>query len=335
MSYIQLILSVILFTANGDPAWQLYKLDKEGSLRGIAAIDENRCWVGGSNSTLAKTTDGGKTWVYFNLVEADDFEFRDIQAFGKDKAIVMSAGEGEKSRVFKTTDGGNSWKTVFENKHPKGFFNGIAFWNENEGILTGDPIDGKLYVAVTRDGGETWQQITELPPVEDGEYGFAASGSHIAVKGDHVWIGTGGSVSRVFHSEDKGRSWEVVETPILQGSASQGIFSLAFLNNGKGVAVGGDYTDENALGNNNIIYSEDHGKTWKAYDDLELPFRSSVRFIQDAEIITGPSGSEYSEDGGRTWRKLSGEGFHALDIGGNVIWAAGSGGRIGKLMLDI
>ncbi|UII34878.1 YCF48-related protein [Fulvivirga ulvae] len=334
MSYFQLILTLI-FSAGSGVTWQLYTLEKEASLRGIAAVDENVCWVGGSNSVLAKTTDGGSSWQYYDLVKAPDAEFRDIQAFGPDTVIVMSAGEGDKSKIFKTTDGGNTWRTVLENKFPKGFFNGIAFWNSREGILTGDPIDGKLFVMTTADAGESWQRVTNLPDVVENEYGFAASGSHITVQGDHVWIGTGGTVARIFHSADKGANWEVVNTPMLQGEPSLGIFSMAVSHSGMGLAVGGDYTDEEGMGDKNLIYSQDNGSTWNVYEGHSMPFRSAVRFVNDMILITGPSGSEYSGDNGRSWMKVNGMGFHTLDVGNNgVVWAAGSGGRIGKMKID-
>lgn len=284
---------------------------------------------------LSKTTDGGTTWQYYDLVKASDAEFRDIEAFGPDTVIVMSAGEGDKSKIFKTTDGGATWRIVYENKFPKGFFNGIAFWNTHEGILTGDPIDGQLFIATTRDGGESWQRITNLPAVVEGEYGFAASGSHITVQGDHVWIGTGGKVARIFHSADKGATWEVTDSPVLQGAASQGIFSVAFTDSGLGLAVGGDYTDEKSAGTKNIIYSHDYGQTWSVYSQQAMPFRSAVRFVNNTILITGPSGSEYSVDKGHSWMKISGVGFHTLDVGKDgVVWAAGSGGRIGKIVID-
>ncbi|MBL6446436.1 hypothetical protein JMN32_08960 [Fulvivirga sp. 29W222] len=334
MSYFQLVLTLVLSSTTGL-SWQLYNLDKDTSLRGIAAVDEKVCWVGGSNSVLAKTIDGGSSWKYFDLVDVPDAEFRDIQAFGPDTAIVMSAGEGDKSKIYKTTDGGATWRVVLENEYPKGFFNGIAFWNDQEGILTGDPVEGKLFIMTTKDGGESWQRVTDLPEIVAGEYGFAASGSHITVLGDHVWVGTGGSVARIFHSADRGVFWVVTGSPILQGAASQGIFSMAFSDTGMGVAVGGDYTDEAIPGDKNVIYSQDKGNSWTVYKGQKLPFRSAIRFVNDVILVSGPSGSEYSLDKGHSWMKINGQGFHTLDVATHgVVWAAGSGGRIGKMIID-
>ena len=93
--------------------------------------------------------------------------------------------------------------------------------------------------------GKTWQEVPKenIPPANEGEGGFAASGTCLTVSGDkYAWIGSGGvEASRVFHSADKGQSWQVAETPVIQGRASTGIFSLAFKDPLHGIAVGGDY----------------------------------------------------------------------------------------------
>ena len=58
----------------------------------------------------------------------------------------------------------------------------------------------------------------QIPKVEDGEAAFAASNTNIKVLGNTVWIVTGGGVkSRVFKSIDLGITWNVYETPIIQG----------------------------------------------------------------------------------------------------------------------
>ena len=55
-----------------------------------------------------------------------------------------------------------------------------------------------------------------MPPALPNEGAFAASGTCLVARGDKdVWFVTGGGkVGRVFHSDDRGRSWTVQETPI-------------------------------------------------------------------------------------------------------------------------
>ena len=52
-------------------------------------------------------------------------------------------------------------------------------------VLYGDPVGGRLDIYLTSDGGETWKPLPERqrPKLEEGEYGFAASGSGIVAKG--------------------------------------------------------------------------------------------------------------------------------------------------------
>jgi hypothetical protein len=42
-------------------------------------------------------------------------------------------------------------------------------------------------------------------------------------------------------SHDKGFSWFVVDTPIIQGKETTGIFSIDFYDSLNGFAIGGDY----------------------------------------------------------------------------------------------
>ena len=82
-----------------------------------------------------------------------------------------------------------------------------------------------------------------MPLALKGEGAFAASGTCLIVEGErNAWFGTGGAtVARVFRSTDRGLTWTVHETPVAAGSASAGIFSLAFRDALHGVAVGGDF----------------------------------------------------------------------------------------------
>jgi photosystem II stability/assembly factor-like uncharacterized protein len=114
-----------------------------------------------------------------------------------------------------------------------------------------------------------------LPPAISGEAAFAASGSSITVNGSKdVWFATGGAAARVFHSRDQGLTWSVAETPILSGSPSAGIFSIAFAGRKNGFVVGGDYQKESEA-NANFAWTKDGGRTWTA--GPELPgYRSAV-----------------------------------------------------------
>ena len=320
------------------PSWQARTIGREASIRGLSAVNERVAWLSGSESTVARTTDGGASWEILAPPSTDTLDFRDIEAFDDQRAVLMSAGPGALSRVYRTQDGGRSWEQTLQNELATGFFNGIAFWNETAGVLTGDPVDGTLFIAVTTDAGASWQRIPpeNIPPVDSLEYGFAASGTHIAAAGDSLaWIGTGGLNARVFHTTDRGKTWKAYETPMISGKASAGIFSLAFLNKDQGVAVGGDYAEEKRI-LNNISTTADGGRSWQLVDGHQVAYRSCVRAVNDRFIVAGPTGTDISYDLGRSWRRIDSTGYHVISVGNSprAVWAAGTGGRVAKLLWE-
>ena len=55
--------------------------------------------------------DGGYLWQGCAIPPgAEKLDFRGIQAFDENTAIVMSSGKGDLSRLYKTTDGCRTWK---------------------------------------------------------------------------------------------------------------------------------------------------------------------------------------------------------------------------------
>lgn len=319
--------------------WVAQMSGVETSIRGLCAVDADICWFGTGNGTVGRTIDGGKTWETLEIDGAEALDFRDVEAFDADRCVAMSVGEGEASRLYRTTDGGKNWQLVYQNKAAAGFFNGIAFWDESNGILAGDPVDGRLFVLRTSDGGASWKRIEATPTMQSGEHAFAASGTHVTVaEGGHVWVGSGGEVARIVYSSDFGKNWSVVDSPMIAGEPSTGIFSIAFKNPKEGIAVGGDYKKESE-GTRNTMTTSDGGKTWKLMtngDGLSIfSFRSCVRFTSKSKsiIAVGPSGSNVLLGGSKIWRNIEGPGFHVVSVveGLSGAWAAGSEGRIARL----
>ncbi|NJW55684.1 oxidoreductase, partial [Salinimicrobium sp. CDJ15-91] len=89
-----------------------------------------------------------------------------------------------------------------------------------------------------------WKKLScdLLPEAAEGEAAFAASNSNIAVQGEKTLILSGGARSRIYYSPDKGQSWEVFDTPLVQGKSTQGGYSVDFYDMQHGVIIGGDYT---------------------------------------------------------------------------------------------
>ena len=317
-------------------SWDEFAVEGEPSFRGISVLNEKIIFVSGTKGTVLKTINGGLDWEEVYVPDADSLDFRDVEVLNENEIILMSAGSGKLSNIYKSHDGGKHWEVTFTNQDSLGFFDGMAFWDDTHGVLGGDPVDSKLFLMTTSDGGNTWQRIhpDNLPEMNENEYGgFAASGSHLAVKGNSIWLGTGGLTARIFYSKDRGQHWEVVYTPMVQGEGSQGIFSIDLYDENTGVAVGGNYKKEDE-GLENVILSKDGSETWSLSNDFPV-FQSSVRYVSQDELISvGPSACYQSLDGGLTWKAFGESGFHTMDRAEDgSIWAAGSDGRIAQLIV--
>jgi photosystem II stability/assembly factor-like uncharacterized protein len=337
---VRISLVVFLLTMLAVPRWTVQTSGVTHRLRGVSAVNEQVAWASGAGSTVLRTTDGGQTWQKLN-VTSDALDFRDIDAIDAQTAYVMSIGNGPLSRIYKTTDAGKTWNLQFKNEDEKAFLDAMSFWDANHGIAFGDSVDKQLYILTTADGGRTWTRVptTNLPPAQENEGAFAASGTNIAVFGrSHAWIGTGAAAkSRVLRTVDGGRTWQVADTP-LASAPSAGIFSIAFRDAKHGVIAGGDYRKEQEAVDN-LAVTSDGGITWTLVKGLS-GFRSVVAYVPGTKtpalIALGPSGGDYSLDDGRTWTRIDGPGFDTFSFvrGKQIGWGAGAEGKIGKLTFN-
>ena len=305
-------------------------------LRGLAVVDDQVVWASGQHNTIIKTTNGGNTWQTFKISDDHDLDLRDIEAFNEDTALVISAGRP--CKIYKTIDGGNSWSEKYYDDRESVFFDGMDFWDEQNGIAYGDPIDQHFTIIITSNGGETWRSLdsASLPKSLPDEAGFAASGTGIvAMAQDRVWLATGGATSaRVFFSNDKGVSWNVSNVPLKSGEGT-GIFSISFVDENNGIALGGNYIDSTDKSANCAI-TNDGGKTWILITEKNPNgYRSCVAVSNNGNlaITVGRTGSEFSTNHGRTWKHLGSEGYFSCGFGQKTAWAVGRSGKMAKLNL--
>ena len=337
MFLMKLALGMILIML-AAPRWTMQTSGVTARLRGVSAVSERVAWASGADSTVLRTIDGGTTWQKLT-VTSEALDFRDVDAVDAQTAYVLSIGNGPASRIYKTTDAGKTWTLQFKNEDPKVFLDAMSFWDANNGIAFGDSVDRQFYILTTADGGRSWSRVPQnaLPPALENEGAFAASGTNIAVFGkSHAWIGTGAAAkSRVLHTSDRGRTWQIADTPLASG-ASAGIFSIAFRDAKHGVIAGGDYRKEQEAVDN-LAVTSDGGITWTLVKGLS-GFRSVVAYVPGTKtlIALGPSGGDYSNDDGRTWAAIDGSGFDTFSFasGKQMGWGSGAKGVIGRLAFE-
>jgi photosystem II stability/assembly factor-like uncharacterized protein len=322
---------------NRDYSWQLTPTGSTASARGLSAVSERVAWVGNDAGVVLRTTDRGATWQSVGPPGATGLLFRDVEAFGRDTAVVLAIGTGTASRIYRTTNGGQTWSLVFQNTEPTAFYDCMAFFDKHRGLALSDPVNGRFRILATSDGGRTWRIVNaEMPPALPGEFAFAASGQCITTAGGRdAWFGTGGdAVARVFHSGDRGLSWTAANTPI-RSTVSGGISALAFRDPRHGIAVGGDF-DPTVPSLDTLALTNDGGASWQLNTNAPDELRSGAIWVTGRDaIIVGPSGSDASFDQGRTWTRFDSGSFHTVDCaGGFACWAAGTQGRAAFLVRE-
>lgn len=298
-------------------------------LRGISAVSADVAWASGREGTVLRTVDGGKHWQAMKVPGAAELDFRDVEGFDADTAVVLSIGPGEASRIYRTQDGGKSWKLALQNEDPRAFFDCMAFDGE-KGWMMGDPVDGRFQVYTTQDAGRNWKLLPAGPKAEEGEAAFAASGTCIAFAQGALMIGTGGSHARVHVSRDGGATWHASDSGMSRRKQEAGVFSLAATPFGA-FAVGGDYKAEAAPGN---------AAEWRLRNkrgplvSIIAPrgYRSGAACLDAtplACVAVGPSGVDAWNTVG--WKPLSDVGYDAIDMTGDGGWVSGDAGRIARI----
>ncbi len=326
-------------------------------LRGISAVTPDIAWASGRAGTVLRTTDGGNHWQAVNVPDAKDLDFRDVEGFDANTAVVLSIGPGEASRIYRTSDAGKTWQLTLQNKDPRAFFDCMVF-DQDQGWMLGDPVEGHFQVYSTVDAGKSWQLSPDGPAAQAGEAAFAASGTCIAKVQRRLVVVSGGTMARVHYKDLDHGPWLATGASDSPAGEAKGFFSAA-ASSGAAFAVGGDYKAEDAPGlavRAGVDVSQD-AKAIKRKDTGLLQANASTPSAKQSQpdnlalvilqprpsplgyrsgvscadgklpcIAVGPSGIDRWD--GDAWSPVSDMGLDAVDLAGHGGWASGDAGRI-------
>jgi hypothetical protein len=189
-SFVLLALVVPFFASTStEPTLRPQQSGTTARLQAVSAVSERVVWASGLGGTFVRTTDGGSTWHAGVVPGADSLEFRDVEGVSDKVAYLLAAGEGSASRIYRTENGGRTWSLQFQNREPKAFYDCFDFWSPTHGIAFSDAVAGRFPVILTTDG-KTWREIgSRLPPAQESEAAFAASGTCVATQGSRrAWV---------------------------------------------------------------------------------------------------------------------------------------------------
>jgi photosystem II stability/assembly factor-like uncharacterized protein len=313
------ILLAAILTTQAKAQWDIEDSHTTASLRGIYNVGGGVAWASGTNGTVIRTEDGGYLWQTCTIPPgAEKLDFRGIQAFDENTAIVMSSGPGDQSRLYKTTDGCQSWHLLFTNPDKEGFWDALQFANKKLGFIAGDPVPSpepphksQFVFYVTEDGGATFKRwansILAAEPSSAGA--FAASNSSLvvtpspAIPHGFQWFGTGGTLGPKVYlggfashvTEQNGFSpvaevrWNPIKVPLAGGTSAAGTFSVA-LQESKPNTSGNDWIltahliavggdyQKPEVATGTAAFTTDGGQHWTASTTPPRGYRSAVAY---------------------------------------------------------
>jgi photosystem II stability/assembly factor-like uncharacterized protein len=303
-----------LRTTDAGRTWTAAQVPDAATLdfRAVAAFSADEAFLmsagPGNQSRIYHTADAGKTWqLQFTNTNPKGF-FDSMVFWDRAHGIVLGDPIPDENGKLKfellMTNDGQTWTQLPPAQLPPAIEGEGAFAASNSCIAilpaaispvipSGDTCSAKRSACQSRrtpaisppsapTQGVLTTEATTTAPALPVSWTPGASAPHQPSKKEivpdpNIWFATGGKVARVFHSPDRGESWQVFDTPIVHGPDSAGIFSIAFRDKTHGVIAGGDYKHPDQDGPN-LAFTADAGKTWTLSQISPQSYYSAVAY---------------------------------------------------------
>ena len=312
LSTAALFLIAFAFSIQAQQGWTATRVGLAGKdLNTVFFLDGKRGWIGGDGGFLARTDDGGTSWVRQTVDTPDainDIYFRD-----KEIGFVLAG-----NAIFSTRDDGARWSEV-RRFLPREFdgadveLYSVRFSSKKKGWVVGsvsknDQVTDSILL-YTEDGGETWRRQRAPSRLELIHIEFASD--------KRGWIvGTDGTI---LATVDGGLSW----TKQASKTAAT-IFHVDFRGEKRGIAVGERGT---------LLRTVDGGANWTVVEIKTRATLLSVQFVDDdSGWAIGRGGAILrTDDSGLTWvEQESGtkQNLYGLYFVKKAGWAVGGDGML-------
>lgn len=313
MKKISLFLLLLLFTQNVSAQ----KVEMETLLKdkiSIRALQiwDNKVWYSGTDSKFGYVSLKDSADKKQLILSDKKLQFRTLAQSRTHFHLINIESPAYEYVINKQT---LKFAVSFTDTKKTAFYDAYSIDKFGRGIAISDPNEtgsANPLIQVQSVSNPSNPVIPNFPKYFPGEAHFAASNSNIAMNGGNVWIATGGTHARIFKFNwNNPFKWEAFETPFIQGTSSQGIYSIDFYDKKFGIAVGGDYTKQ-AENINNIATTNDGGKTWQIQaSGKNGGYKTCVKFRPKSKgkdiIAVGDQNIEFSQDYGKTWKTISEE----------------------------
>jgi photosystem II stability/assembly factor-like uncharacterized protein len=292
-----LLLTSLQSFGQQQPYWHNVPSGTTKKLLSISFGDAATGYIGGEDSLLLKTTDGGVTWHPIPLIGvllplgADDIE--DVEFLSASVGYITATNHTFpylRGEVYKTTNGGSSW-TMVDAGNTAAYR--THFFSEGEGYVIGSAFFS----------GNVVSKIEGGLPADYHYFSNNPSAFNLSIDFRNAQTGiVGGEMGQVYRTFNGGATWDTIQAT----GTDTAIFAIRFLNDSTILA--------SAVGT--LIISFDTGLTWQTdFNSLtfDYPVMKAITFSAKDSFIAVGNGETVPEEGLIYWHDHTANKFQHVD----------------------
>lgn len=240
---LNLLFASLATSISAQMTWHPISVPTQAQLNCISFGTNQVGYIGGNDSLLLKTTDGGKTWTQMAINVNENITWhniKDIQFVDANTGYML-----DNNSIFKTTDGGVTWLGEQPNQTNMCFKSSLFFLNAQNGFVGGSMCFQGATIGNKVNG--VWDTVEVVG-------GWDASQQIRAFDFRNPQLGLAvGWYSTIFRTTDGGATWD----SIFANPDTLTLTDVAFIND---TVVYASYSD---VGLEGALVSYDAGLTWQ------------------------------------------------------------------------